>query len=670
MLTRTVCAGLVLATAASAQINLPPYGSMFQSATATRGLWFTAPVPFVITGLRVPNELAQPFQVVEVTSLGTTPPPVFSATVLGTQLFYNNQTAAGTIIPCSIPVQAGEVIGINGACTSLQGGGTHYNSYGTPAGPFVSDILGNPVTLTRFGTQFGIASTGGNHPVWTEPGGALSRVEIYVQPASGLYANFTADVTAGPTPLTVNFTDTSFTSDPNGVTSWLWDLNGDGIPDSNLQNPTFVYTTCGAYNVSLTVTDSLHPADTRTRNGYIQVGISPITPSFTFSTIAPGVYQFNDTSVPTPATWAWDLDGDGVTDSTAQNPIWAYPSPCTSVNVRLAVTSTCAGPWSITRPLVVSPGTATAVPFLGGNGTTSSTVVGNMFDLQVTNPAGITVCALTQGIYTYIGPFNVDVYVTDGSYLGKEATPGAWRLVASGSGVSAGGALTPSNPYPVALNNNFHLPAGNYGMVVFLSRPGGGTMNVSYTNAPQGPFVGPDVTLFPNPGTAPGRVSTALFTGAGIVNRCWNGSLHYSTLNNGNLGGYGFFGPGCAGSLGISRLTPGAMPTLGSTLNVSINNLPLSAAIMLTGFSRTASAFGPLPLNAAAFGAPGCTLRSSTEISLFVLGTGNTANWALTIPSAAGLVGLQLYNQAAVIDPGFNAAGVVLSDAAGMFIGL
>jgi hypothetical protein len=63
-------------------------------------------------------------------------------------------------------------------------------------------------------------------------------------------------------------------------------------------------------------------------------------------------------------------------------------------------------------------------------------------------------------------------------------------------------------------------------------------------------------------------------------------------------------------------------------------------------------------------------LRSSTEISSFVLGTGNTATWSLTIPAGTGLIGLLLYNQAAVIDPGFNAAGVVLSDAAGMFIGL
>jgi hypothetical protein len=109
----------------------------------------------------------------------------------------------------------------------------------------------------------------------------------------------------------------------------------------------------------------------------------------------------------------------------------------------------------------------------------------------------------------------------------------------------------------VALNNSFYLPAGDYGMVVFLSRPGGGTMNVSYTNGPQGPFVGPDVTFFPNPARPRPRQH-------GPVHHrrhrqpLWNGALNYSTRNNGDLAGYGFFGPGCAGSLGVSRLTPSA----------------------------------------------------------------------------------------------------------------
>jgi hypothetical protein len=475
-------------------------------------------------------------------------------------------------------------------------------------------------------------------------------------------------VTSGPVPLSVNFTDTTFTSDPNGVTSWQWDFDGDNVVDSNLQNPTFVYNNCGSYNVTLTVTDATHPPSTRTKTGYIQVGISPITPSFTYASIAPGVFQFTDTSSPVPASWAWDLDGDGITDSTAQNPVWAYSSPCTSVNVRLSVSSTCAGPWTTTKPIVLSPLTATAVPFTGGNGTTSTTYVGNMFDLVVTNPNGITVCALTQGIYTYSGAFNVDVYVTDGSYLGKEATAGAWRLVATGSGTAAGGPTTPATPYPVALNNSFYLPAGNYGMVVFLSRVGG-SMNVCYTNGPQGPFVTPDVTFNPSPTTAPGRVSTTLFTGAGIVSRCWNGSLHYSTLGNGSMAGYGFFGPGCAGSLGVSKLAHSGPPAIGTALTVTMNNLPASAAIMMTGFSNTMSSFGPLPLSTTPFGAPGCFARVSPDSTAFSFGAANQATWTFGIPSDPGLIGMLLYNQALALDPGFNALGVVFSDAAGMMIG-
>lgn len=312
--------------------------------------------------------------------------------------------------------------------------------------------------------------------------------------------------------------------------------------------------------------------------------------------------------------------------------------------------------------------TATAVPFLGGNGTTSTTVVGKMFDLTVTAAQGINVCAITQGIHTYVGPFTADIYIPDNSYIGKEANASAWRLVASGSGVSAGGAVTPSNPYPVALNNSFYLPAGNYGMVVFLSRPGG-SMNVSYTNAPQGPFVNPDVTFNPSPATAPGRVSTALFTGAGIVGRCWNGKLHYSKLGNGDEAGYGFFGPGCAGSMPVSRLTANAPPVLGTTMTVAINNLPASAAFMMTGFSNTTSILGPLPVSGASYGAPGCSMRVSPDANLLLFGAANSANWSFTLPNSTGLIGLLLYNQAIVLDPGFNAAGAVLSDAAGMMLG-
>lgn len=60
-------------------------------------------------------------------------------------------------------------------------------------------------------------------------------------------ASFTADVIAGSSPLTVNFTDES-TGSP---TNWFWDF-GDGTVGSSAQHPTHIYTVDGAYNVTLT----------------------------------------------------------------------------------------------------------------------------------------------------------------------------------------------------------------------------------------------------------------------------------------------------------------------------------------------------------------------------------------------------------------------------------
>jgi len=496
--------------------------------------------------------------------------------------------------------------------------------------------------------------------------------EITYTPASGLYSAFSGSPAAGPTGMTVAFTDHTYTSDPGGVTSWNWDLDGDGIVDSTVQNPTFTYNTCGAYTVSLTTTDATHAPNTLTRTGYIQVGISPITPSFTYTALAAGVFQFTDTSTPTPSSWAWDLDGDGITDSTAQNPVWAYASPCTAVPITLSVSSTCAGPWSTTRPIVLSPLAATAVPMTGGNGTTGNPVVGNMFDITVTAPEGINVCALTQGIYTHVGPFTADVYITEDTYIGKEGNAAAWRLVATGSGncVTAG-ALSPATGYAVALNSPFYLPRGNYGVAIYLSQPGG-TMYVCYTNGPLGPYANGDITFFPNPAAAPGRSNTGtLFNNTGFTPRCWNGMFHYTKAGgNGDVAGYGFMGSGCAGSLGVSHLTPNHAPTLGSAVAVTVDNLPANVAIMMTGFSNTNWLLGALPFDLGVYGAPGCKLRVSPDANLLLLGAGNQAAWPFNVPNSPGLIGVTMFNQAVVLNPGFNAAGAVGSDAAGMMIGL
>ncbi len=97
-------------------------------------------------------------------------------------------------------------------------------------------------------------------------------VKIDYVPAAGLYAGFNASPVSGPAPLTVNFTNTSYTSDPGGFTSYAWDLDGDSIIDSTIPNPTFTYLAPGLKSVTLTVTDATNPASTITRTGYINVG--------------------------------------------------------------------------------------------------------------------------------------------------------------------------------------------------------------------------------------------------------------------------------------------------------------------------------------------------------------------------------------------------------------
>lgn len=77
-------------------------------------------------------------------------------------------------------------------------------------------------------------------------------------------ADFTADVTSGGYPLTVQFTDTS----TNTPTSWLWDF-GDGSTDT-AQNPSHTYTSIGVYTVELTATND-DGSDTVTKTDYISV---------------------------------------------------------------------------------------------------------------------------------------------------------------------------------------------------------------------------------------------------------------------------------------------------------------------------------------------------------------------------------------------------------------
>ncbi|AAM05168.1 DUF2341 domain-containing protein [Methanosarcina acetivorans] len=133
-------------------------------------------------------------------------------------------------------------------------------------------------------------------------------------------ANFTASVTGGNAPLTVQFTDTS-TINP---TSWAWDF-GDGTTSTE-QKPVHTYAADGNYTVNLTVSNS-YGNNTCVKTDYIIVSSGVPVANFVSSVTggnAPLTVQFTDTSTINPTSWAWDF-GDGTT-STEQKPVHTYSS--------------------------------------------------------------------------------------------------------------------------------------------------------------------------------------------------------------------------------------------------------------------------------------------------------------------------------------------------------
>ena len=126
------------------------------------------------------------------------------------------------------------------------------------------------------------------------PAAGIMDVGADEAPAPGLFASFTASPLTGSTPLIVNFTDTSFSSDPGGVLTWNWDLDGDGLTDSTVQNPSHTYLCQGSYAITLTVTDASNPSSTKSIANYITV----TGHSFSMTTTGGGVGDLSLTPVP------------------------------------------------------------------------------------------------------------------------------------------------------------------------------------------------------------------------------------------------------------------------------------------------------------------------------------------------------------------------------------
>jgi PKD repeat protein len=96
-----------------------------------------------------------------------------------------------------------------------------------------------------------------------------------------IIAEFSADITEGSVPLTVQFTDETFVSEPD---EWLWNFGDGNI--STAQNPQHIYTDPGNYTVSLTATGP-EGTDTEVKEDFITV-LPPLYSLEYFFDVDPG----------------------------------------------------------------------------------------------------------------------------------------------------------------------------------------------------------------------------------------------------------------------------------------------------------------------------------------------------------------------------------------------
>ncbi|MCA8965480.1 MAG: hypothetical protein H6838_09965 [Planctomycetes bacterium] len=126
------------------------------------------------------------------------------------------------------------------------------------------------------------------------------------------------------------------------------------------------------------------------------------------------------------------------------------------------------------------------------------------------------------------------------------------------------------------------------------------------------------------------------------------------------------YGTGCSGSAGVPKLDNRlfSYPWIGETYTSEVQRVPQGSVpvFFATGFAATANSL-------AAVGMPGCSQYVAPLVSDLRIANNGRATWDLSIPNSTAMIGLQLYQQALVLSPGSNAAGVIASNGLDLRVG-
>jgi PKD repeat protein len=274
--------------------------------------------------------------------------------------------------------------------------------------------------------------TPGPHPVSlrvTDNDDAQSAIATTVVNVNALPAVGFTFTPVNPLPGTgVTFTSTSTDIDGT-ITSWAWDLDGDGnFKDASTPVAAFTFLTAGAHTVGLRVTDNL--GATATLRQTVTVDQPPVA-SFSFTPKAPLVGQpvtFTSTSTDADGSIVsqeWDLTGTGLfNDATGKSATRVFTQSGDAivrlrvtdnrgVSVIAAVTVPVGGPPIASFDVSPNPTAGRGVTLTSTSRDIDGAIVSWQWDLNGDGVFGDAAGAVVTQTYPSPGTYTVGLRVTD-----------------------------------------------------------------------------------------------------------------------------------------------------------------------------------------------------------------------------------------------------------------